>query len=190
MAHASWQIDGRPLAVTHLDRLEWPEVGVTKGDVLRYYQAVTPVILPYCRDRPVTLRVFPAGAYGPSFYQRDRPERAPSWLRSTPYQPESVSRTLDLLQVDDAAELLWLVNTGAIEFHLWASRLPDIAQPDEAIFDLDPGSDATFADVLRAALRLQEALERAGVSGCPKTSGGRGRHVIAPLVAGYTFDAV
>jgi bifunctional non-homologous end joining protein LigD len=188
--HAVWQIDGRAVAVSHLDRLWWPDAGVTKGDILDYYRAIAPVLLPYCHDRPVTLRVFPQGATGPSFYVRDRPEQAPAWLRSVAYQPETAKRMPHLPLVDDAAGLIWLVNAGSLELHLWTSRVPDLERPDQAIFDLDPGEAVSFADVRQAALRLRDALERAGVSGYPKTSGGRGLHVIVPIAAGSTFERV
>jgi bifunctional non-homologous end joining protein LigD len=92
--------------------------------------------------------------------------------------------------LDTAAGLLWFANQGAIEFHLWGSHLPDLAQPDLAIFDLDPGETASFDAVREAALRLHEALEQAGVTGYPKTSGGEGLHVFVPLRPGYTFERV
>jgi bifunctional non-homologous end joining protein LigD len=106
------------------------------------------------------------------------------------YRPETSEQVIQLPLVDDAAGLVWLANQGSIEFHLWGSRAPNLAQPDQAILDLDPGDEATFSDVLKAALRLRDALERLGLRGYPKTSGGRGLHVYLPLATGHTFDAV
>jgi bifunctional non-homologous end joining protein LigD len=185
-----WQVDGRSLAVSNVGKVFWPEDGLTKGDVLRYYLEVAPVMLHHLKDRPVTLRIFPEGIHGLSYYRRDLPETAPGWLRSAEYQPETVGHVIQLPLIDNAAGLLWLANQGSIEMHTWASRTPDLSQPDQVVFDLDPGEEASFADVLRAALRLRDALERLGLQSYPKTSGGRGLHVYLPLAAGHTFDAV
>jgi bifunctional non-homologous end joining protein LigD len=185
-----WTVDGRDVRVTHPEKVYWLEAGYTKGAMLRYYADIAPVLLPYLHDRPVTLRVYPNGAQENSYYQRDRPRWAPAWLRSVPYQPETAPHVIDLPLVDDAAGLLWLANRGCIEFHVWGCRLPDLSVPDIAIFDLDPGDELTFDDVLRSALVLREALERDGVHGYPKTSGGRGLHVWVPLAAGHTFEDV
>jgi bifunctional non-homologous end joining protein LigD len=192
---ATWQLGSHSVSVAHLDKLYWPEdghEGITKGDVLRYYRTVAPVLLPYLRDRPVTLRLFPDGVYGFSYYRREPPENAPDWLRSISYRPRTSARVIQLPVIDDAAGLIWLANLGCIEFHPWASRLPDLSQPDQAIFDLDPGGDATFADVLVAALRLRDALQRLGLRGYAKTSGGRGLHVYLPVAPGpgHTFAGV
>ena len=185
-----WQVEGRSLAVSNVGKAFWPEDGLTKGDMLRYYLDVAPVMLHHLKDRPVTLRIFPEGIHGFSYYRRNLPETAPAWLRSAEYQPETVGHVIQLPLIDDAAGVLWLANQGSIEMHTWASRTPDLSQPDQVVFDLDPGDEASFADVLRAALRLCEALERFGLQSYPKTSGGRGLHVYLPLAAGHTFDAV
>jgi bifunctional non-homologous end joining protein LigD len=186
----AWTIGGRYVTVSHLDKVFWPEDGLTKGDMLRYYEAVAPVMLLHLKERPVTLRVFPEGIEGFSYYRRDLPEKAPAYLRSVDYQPETSTEVIQLPLVDDAAGLLWLANQGSIEMHAWASRLPDLAQPDQVIFDLDPGDKAGFADVLQAALRVREGLERLDLRSYPKTSGGRGLHVYLPLASGYSFETV
>jgi len=186
----AWQIEGRSISVSNLEKVFWPEDGLSKEDMLRYYLSIAPVILPYLKDRPATLRIFPDGIHGFSYYRRDRPENAPLWLRSVDYRPENSERVIQLPLIDDAAGLVWLANEGSIELHLWGSRAPNLAEPDQVIFDLDPGDEATFANVLRAALQLREALEQLGLQGYPKTSGGRGLHVYLPLVPVYTFNAV
>lgn len=187
---ARWRLDGRTVQVTRLDRVLWPADGITKGDLLGYYGELAPLMLPYFRERPVTLHVFPKGAGGTSYYRRDRPERAPAWLRGVPYHPKSADHVTHLPTIEDAAGLVWYANGGAIEFHLWGARLPDLAEPDLAIFDLDPGEAAPFAAVLRAALRLREMLAALDLRGYAKTSGGRGLHVYLPLAPGHTFDGV
>ncbi|HEU0028031.1 MAG TPA: non-homologous end-joining DNA ligase [Ktedonobacterales bacterium] len=188
--NATWRIAGRSVSVTNLDKLYWPEDGVSKGDMLRYYRSIAPALLPHLQGRPVTLRVYPDGTQGFSYYRREMPENAPAWLHSAPYRPRTPAPAIQIPVIDDAASLIWLANQGCVEFHPWLSRLPDLAQPDQAVFDLDPGDEATFADVLRAALRLRETLEALGLHGYAKTSGGRGLHVYLPLAPGQTFAAV
>jgi bifunctional non-homologous end joining protein LigD len=168
----TWQLGGQSVQVTHLEKRYWPTAEFTKGDMLRYYSQIAPVALPYFAGRPVTLRVFPQGVAEESYYLRDCPQAAPEWLQRADYRPKTVAHTVSLPLIDSAAGLLWFANEGAIEFHLWSARVPDLAQPDMAIFDLDPGETASFSDVREAALRLRDTLEQAGVRGSPKTSGG------------------
>jgi bifunctional non-homologous end joining protein LigD len=189
-ASHTWQFDSQTVQVSHLEKHYWSQSAFSKGDMLSYYQQIAPIVLPYFKDRPVTLRLFPRGVEGASHYLRDCPRSAPDWLRRTAYQPKTVSHPVPLPLIDTVAGLLWFANQGAIEFHLWASHLPDLHEPDLAIFDLDPGSAASFDAVREAALRLHEALERAGVRGYPKTSGGGGLHVFVPLGPGHTFERV
>ncbi len=186
----TWQLGGQTVQVTHLEKRYWPKTGFTKGDMLRYYVQVATVALPYFAGRPVTLRVYPQGVAGAPYYLRDCPKAAPNWLQRVNYRPKTVAHTAPLPLIDSAAGLIWFANEGAIEFHLWSSHVPDLEQPDQAIFDLDPGTTASFNDVREAALRLRDKLEQAGVRGYPKTSGGRGLHIYVPLAAGPSFERV
>ncbi len=186
----TWQLGSQAVQVAHLEKLYWPTAGFTKGDMLHYYRQIALVALPYFKGRPVTLRMFPEGVDGVSYYLRDCPDSAPDWLRRVPYRPKTVTHIVSLPLIDNAAGLIWFANEGAIEFHLWSSHGPDLTQPDQAIFDLDPGNTASFADVREAALRLHDKLEQEGVTGYPKTSGGHGLHIYVPLAAGYTFERV
>jgi len=185
-----WHLGSQAVQVSHLEKRYWQQVEFTKGDMLHYYQQIAFVALPYFKDRPVTLRVFPQGVAGVSYYLRDCPDAAPDWLRKVKYHPKTATHLIPLPLIDNAAGLIWFANQGAIEFHLWASHLPDLSQPDLAIFDLDPGETASFAAVREAGLRLHDALARAGVRGYPKTSGGGGLHVFVPLAPGHTFERV
>jgi bifunctional non-homologous end joining protein LigD len=186
----TWRLDGRSVRVTNLDKIYWPEDGLTKGDLLAYYRDLAPTLLPYFADRPVTLRVFPNGIHGYSHYRRERPDNAPAWIRSVDYETATDRRRIQAFMIDDAAGLIWAANTGAIEFHLWSVRAPRLAEPDLAVFDLDPGDEASFADVLAAACLLRAVLERLGLRSYPKTSGGQGLHVWLPLAPGHTFQVV
>src|SRR5579875_904797 len=186
----TWRFGNKTVQVTHLEKRYWSQAGVTKREMLEYYRQIAPTVLPYFKGRPVTLRLFPEGATGPSYYMREYPANAPSWLQSVQYQPRTLSHAIRLPLIDNPAGLIWFANEGAIEFHLWSSHVPDLATPDQAIFDLDPGETATFTDVREAALRLHDALERIDVRGYIKTSGRRGLHVYVPLAAGYSFEQV
>src|SRR4051812_43178535 len=154
----TWSLDGRSVRVTNLAKVYWPEDGLTKGDLLAYYRDLAPTLLPYFKDRPVTLRTYPRGIRGPTYYRRERPDNAPDWVRGATYQTATDQHLIQTLLIDDAAGLVWAANAGSIELHIWGARLPDLAEPDLAVFDLDPGDEASFEDVLRAAGILHEAL--------------------------------
>ncbi|HEU5434110.1 MAG TPA: non-homologous end-joining DNA ligase [Thermomicrobiales bacterium] len=189
---AEWRLDGRDVPVNRLDEALWPENGVTKDDLLAYYRDMAPTMLPYFADRPATLFICRGGIDGHCFYRRDLPDDAPSWLRRVGYRPASraTGPETQLPLVDDAAGLVWLANAGAIEFHLWTAHAPALTQPDQVVFDLDPGEGATFPQALEAAALLHETLTDLGLRGCAKTSGGRGMHVILPLAPGPSYVAV
>jgi bifunctional non-homologous end joining protein LigD len=186
----TWELAGRAVRVTSLEKPYWPKDGLTKGDLLEYYRELAPTLLPYFAERPVTTKLYPRGIDGPSYYRRERPEKAPEWLRGAEYETATDGHTIQVLLVDDAAGLIWLANSGAIELHVWGAHLPDLSEPDMVVFDLDPGEAATFGDVLRAATVLHECLDRLGLRGYPKTSGGDGLHVFLPLAPGHTFEQV
>jgi bifunctional non-homologous end joining protein LigD len=186
----TWQLGNQAIQVSHLEKVYWPQTGYTKGELLEYYRHIAPILLPYLKDRPVTLRVYPQGAEGTSYYLRDCPVDAPEWIRRVMYQPKTVNHPVPLPLIDTVAGLLWFANQGAIEVHLWGSHSKEITQPDLAIFDLDAGSTSSFEVVREGALRLHDALEQAGVRGYPKTSGGGGLHIFVPLAPGSTFERV
>lgn len=175
-----WQLGNQTVQVSHLKKLYWPTAGFTKGDLLHYFRQIAHAALPHFKDHPVTLRMFPQGVDGVSYYMRDYPDYAPDWLQRVQYRPKTVKHLVPLPLIDTAAGLIWFANEGAIEFHLWSSHVPDLTQPDQAIFDLDPGTTSSFHDVREVALRLNEKLKQAGVTGYPKTSGGGGLHIYVP----------
>jgi bifunctional non-homologous end joining protein LigD len=185
-----WTLDGHDLELNHPGKALWPEEGITREELLAYYRDIAPVMLPHLGDRPVTLRTYPEGIDGPSFYMRDMPEHAPPWLHAVDYTGQSTTRTIQVPLIENAAGLVWFTNAGTIEFHGWSARAPLLDQPDQAIFDLDPGESATFADVLRAALLVREALHADGVQGYPKTSGRHGLHVHVTLAPGARYPDV
>ncbi|MCS6801938.1 MAG: non-homologous end-joining DNA ligase [Dehalococcoidia bacterium] len=178
------------VTITHADRLLWPAEAITKGDLADYYREVAPLLLRYAAGRPATLVVFPRGRDGPSYYRRDRPSDAPAWIGSVSYSRRSAPTSSTLILLAHPNDLLWFVNRGAIEVHLWMARLPDLEHPDQLVFDLDPGDDAPWEAVLECGRLLHALLSAAGIESVAKTSGGRGLHVYVPIAPGPSFEEV
>jgi len=170
----------RRAALSNLDKVYWPEEGITKGDLLAYYRAIGPWILPYLRDRPVDLTRYPDGVGGKSFFQKDAPAWTPSWIRTERVWSEETRREIAHFVCDDVESLLHVVNLGSIPLHVWASRAPDLARPDWCVLDLDP-KGAPFAHVVRIALRLRALCEEIGLPCLVKTTGQAGLHLLVPL---------
>jgi bifunctional non-homologous end joining protein LigD len=178
----------RDVAFTHLDRVFWPELGLTKGDLVAYYRDVAPVLLPHLRDRPFTIKQHYTVPRGPFRWIKDAPPEAPPWLRVSP-QPAR-SRGGELVRyalVNDLRSLLWVVEFGAVDLHLWPSRADRPDRPDFALFDLDPAG-VPFADVARASLLVREALAALGLDSVPMTTGGEGMHVRVPIRRTHTHE--
>ncbi len=172
---------------TNLDKVFWPEEGYTKGDLVEYYRAIAPYMLPWLKDRPLVLTRYPDGIDGKSFFQKDAPDWAPDWLRTKTIWSEGSERDLDYFVVDDETQLLWIANSGAILLHVWSSRVASQGMPDWCILDLDP-KDAPFADVVRIARFIRTLCDEIGLPSFPKTSGGQGLHVLVPLARRLTHD--
>jgi bifunctional non-homologous end joining protein LigD len=188
----------REVAFSNLDKVFWPEEGHTKGDLIEYYRAISPWLLPYLRDRPVVLTRYPDGIAGKSFFQKDAPEYVPSWIRTARFyeggagfardgrRPQGRSigdetkRDIDFFICDDVDTLLYVVNLGTIPLHLWASRMTAPQHPDWCIVDLDPKT-APFADVITLANAVHDLCEEIGLPSFCKTSGQKGLHVLVPL---------
>ena len=181
-------VDPTPaIKLTNLNKIFWPDEGYTKGDLLDYYQAVAPWMLPFLRDRPLVLDRYPNGITGKSFFQKNAPEKAPPQLRTLKLQSEE--REIDYILCDDLGGLLYLVNLGAIPFHIWSSRVEAIDRPDWCILDLDPKT-APFADVVRIALAIRDLCEEIGITPYIKTSGGSGLHILLPMGGLLTHEPV
>jgi bifunctional non-homologous end joining protein LigD len=175
------------LRLSRLDKVFWPEEGYTKGDLIAYYRTVSPLLLPYLRDRPVVLDRYPDGITGKSFYQKNSPDFLASWIATIPVWSEGDQREIRYATCPDEESLLQLVNLGTIPFHLWASRAPHLDRPDWCILDLDP-KGAPFAHVVELALGLRDLCEQAGLPSFVKTSGSSGLHVLLPLGAQLGFE--
>jgi len=176
----------RELSVSNLDKLFWPDEGITKGDLLDYYEAVAPVLVPHLRGRPFTMRRYPDGAYGKAFFQKDAPKHMPPWIK-TFTAPVSRDRSVRFPVVDDDLALLWMVNMGCIDMNAWYSRVDKPDRPDFVLFDLDPTPEVPWAQTMEIALVLHDLLATLGLQSFPKTSGGKGFHILVPLDRRSTY---
>lgn len=165
--------------VTHPDRLLFPADGITKGDVVAYYAAVAPRMLPHVARRPLSLERFRAGIEDGGFFQQSAPRHFPDWVPRIPVATAD-GGTVVHPGADSADALAYLANQGALTLHAWPARLPDLEHPDALVLDLDPPEE-DFAPVRRGALLLREVLAERGLRGFPMTTGSRGVHVVLPL---------
>ncbi len=186
-ATAHWEIAGRRLPLTNLDKVLWPADGITKRDMIEYYVRMAPYMLPYLRDRPLSMQVFPDGINGKSFWRKDKPAHAPTWIESWTYHGEK-SKTY--IVVNEVATLAWVANAGVIDLHPWHSRIDAPNDPDWAVFDLDPFEPATFQDVVDIAKLVKAALDHYGMHGVAKTSGQTGLQIYVPVRRGPDYSAV
>ena len=176
----------KTFAFSNLKKIYWPEERYTKGDFIAYYRSIAPYMLPYLKDRPIVLTRFPDGIDGKSFYQKDAPEFAPSWMRTVPIWSEDTQRDIRYFVCDDVESLLYVANMGSIPIHMWASRVDTLEQPDWCVIDLDP-KDAPFSDVVRTALVLHALCDAIGLPHYVKTTGKTGLHILVPLPRGCTY---
>ena len=170
---------GREVEISHPDKVYFPRDGITKGDLVAYYRAVAPAMLPLLRDRPVVLTRFPDGIDGKSFFQKDTSLARPDWMRMVTLRSDDSDRDLELALLDDVAGLAWVANLGAIPIHVLASRAGSMERPDWLVLDLDP-KDAPFEHVVTLARAVHSLCDGLGLASFPKTSGQRGLHVLLP----------
>lgn len=191
-------VDGRRLQVSNLDKVMYPATETTKGEVLNYYARVAPFLLPHLADRPVTRIRWPHGTNGPSFFEKNLPSGAPSWLHSVVVptsgsRSQSGNQTIRYPVVRDTADLTYLVNLASLELHVpqWrfdADGLP--RNPDRLVIDLDPGAPAGLHECAQLALMVRERLELIGLVTAPVTSGSKGMQLYAALPGEQDADTI
>lgn len=182
-------VDGRRVRLTNLDKVFFPEIGATKRDLLQYYAAVAPVLLPHLRGRAMVMKRYPQGAAGDFFFMKQAPSPRPSWIATCAIAHAS-GRVIDFPVIDGLAALLWVVNLGCIDLNQWYARCDDVDRPDYLHFDLDPVGEVPFAAVREAAAIVNETLQALGMPTFVKTSGARGLHLYVPIVRGPTQKQV
>jgi bifunctional non-homologous end joining protein LigD len=175
---------GHAIQLTNLEKPFWPELGLTKRDLLEYYARVSRWLLPHLRDRAMVMKRYPDGAAGDFFFMKRAPEKRPAWIEICAIDHGSAG-IIDFPMVQDLLSLLWVVNLGCIDLNPWYARCDDTDRPDYLHFDLDPGS-ATFDRVVEAAFVLRQALDALKMPCLVKTTGSRGLHVYVPIVRGPT----
>jgi bifunctional non-homologous end joining protein LigD len=184
------KLNRHTVKLTHQDKIYFPEDEVTKGDIVEYYQSVAEYILPYLKNRPLSLNRFPNGIEKQGFYQKDAGDHIPEWIKTTKVFSDSTDEYIDYIICNDKATLAYLNNLGCIDMNPWNSALPDLEHPDYLVLDLDPSKKNTFDDVIETALQVNEVLQSIKVEGYCKTSGSTGIHIYIPMGGHYDFDQV
>ena len=180
-------VGGRQLSVSNLDKVMYPLVGFTKAQVIDYYARVAPAMLGHIGDRGITLRRWPDGVTGESFFEKRCPSHRPAWV-GTCAGPGDRGGRIDYCRLDSVAALAWSANLAALEIHAPMARCGDIDSPTMVVFDLDPGSPATIIECCRVALHIREVLESVGLAAWAKTSGSKGLQLYVPLNRPHTHD--
>lgn len=173
----------KKLRLTNLEKQFWPELHITKRELLQYYIDLSPYLLPHLKNRAMVMKRYPNGAAGDFFFMKRAPSPRPGWIRTCAIEHASGS-IIDFPIVQDLGSLLWLVNLGCIDLNQWYARCDDVHRPDYLHFDLDPVTDATFDRVLEAALRVRDELAKLELPCYPKTTGSRGIHIYVPIKRG------
>jgi bifunctional non-homologous end joining protein LigD len=174
---------GREVRLSNLRKPFWPALGITKGDLLRYYADVSPALLPHLRDRAMVMKRYPHGAEGEFFFMKRAPAPRPDWIEICSIDHDS-GKVIDFPMIQDLAALLWVINLGCIDLNPWYSRCDDINRPDFLHFDLDPVEGAGFDRVRETALVVRDALAQLDIESHAKTTGSKGIHVYVPIVRG------
>ncbi len=180
----------RALSLSNIDKVYFPESGITKGDLIQYYTSVAPMLLPHLAGRPISMSRYPEGVGGQSFYEKRAPGHQPDWMRTVPVVSDSQGGVIDFLLADSTEALMWFANMGCIEVHPFHSRHDHLEFPDYAIFDFDPAEGSTWDQVVAGAQLLNVALGQLGLKGYPKLSGSKGLHVYVPLDPAHDYARV
>ncbi len=182
---------GQAVAVTHPEKVLFPESGITKGELCAYYRTVAPLMLPHVSGRPITMDRYPAGIGKKGFIQKDVVKGFPAWLERVEVErrDEKIGGVVHYPVARDERALVWLANQNSITPHVWTSRVPRLDHPDLCVFDLDPPGDES-EKLAAAALRVRDLLQELGLPAFVKTSGSKGFHIVVPLDSQATFPGV
>jgi bifunctional non-homologous end joining protein LigD len=180
---AQLSVGGGTVKLTNLRKIFWPELGLTKRDLLQYYLDVSPWLLPHLNDRAMVMKRYPNGIAGAFFFMKRAPVLRPSFIKTCAIEHES-GNVIDFPVIDDAASLLWVINLGCIDLNPWYARCEDVTRPDYLHFDLDPVAGASFDRVLETSLLVRDTLAELRITSYAKTTGSRGIHVYVPIARG------
>jgi bifunctional non-homologous end joining protein LigD len=182
-------VDDRTISLSNLDKVFFPDNGVSKGDLIDYYRRIAEVMLPHMAGRPISMQRFPDGIAEEGFYQKEAPAYFPEWVERAQVWVEEEESHQPQVICSNAATLVYLANQACITPHVWLSRRDKLYYPDRMVFDLDP-PDGDFEPVRSAALAVREALDANGLKSFIMTTGSRGLHVVVPLAREAEFDEV
>jgi bifunctional non-homologous end joining protein LigD len=181
-------VEGKKLAVSNLNKVLYPKVGFTKGQVIDYYIRIAPVLLPHLRDRPLTMKRYPNGVDAEFFYEKNCPSHRPSWVKTAKVWSHGNNRMMNYCLAQDLPTLVWAANLADLELHTSLARKKDVSRPTMMVFDLDPGPPADIVQCCQVGLWLRELLAAMKLKSFPKTSGSKGLQVYVPLNTLVTFD--
>jgi len=182
-------VAGKRLPVSNLDKVFYPKVGFTKGQVIDYYIRVAPVLLPHLKDRPLTLKRYPNGVEGPFFYEKRCPTFHPAWVKTAPIWSEGNQENINFCLANDLPSLVWAANLADLELHTFLSKKQNPGRPTMMVFDLDPGPPANIINCVQVAFWLKDLFDGMGVESFAKTTGSKGLQVYVPLnQPRVTFD--
>ena len=182
-------IGSRRLSFSNLDKVLWPHDGYTKADLIDYYRSVAGAILPYLKDRPLTLQRYPDGIEGFSFFEKHLPKGVPDWVARVTASSAEGGKKVTYVVCNDEPTLAYVANLASIVLHAWTSRVKTLDEPDFVFFDVDPGEKCTLKTLATVTLGIRDALAGIGLSALVKTSGGMGLHAFVPLAAGYSYES-
>jgi bifunctional non-homologous end joining protein LigD len=183
----------RELTLSNLDKVFWPDEGISKGDLIDYYEQVAPVLVPHLRNRPFTMRRYPDGITGKAFFQKDAPKHMPDWIPTyralvSTRESSRAKKWVSFPLVNDREALLWMANMGCIDMNAWYSRVDRPDRPDFVLFDLDPTPEVPWSQTMEVARILKGLLDELELRSFPKTSGGKGFHVLVPVDRRSTYE--
>jgi bifunctional non-homologous end joining protein LigD len=178
------------IKVTHVDKVYFPEEGVTKGDVVNYYISMADYILPYLKGRPESLLRHPNGINSQSFFQKDAANNTPSYVKCKQVHSESNNKEINYIVCDNVQTLVYLNNLGCIEINPWHSTVQSLDNPDYLMIDIDPSDKNTFEQVIEVALTVKKILDKAGAQSFCKTSGASGMHIYVPTEKKYSYEQI
>jgi bifunctional non-homologous end joining protein LigD len=181
------EIEGRPLKLTNLEKVLYPEVGFTKAQVIDYYTRIAPVLLPQMHDHPLTLKRYPNGVDAEFFYEKNCPKHRPPWVQTATVWSEGNNRDMYYCLAQDLPTLVWLSNLATLELHTSLSMCSNLPEPRTLVFDLDPGPPATIVECCRIGLMLRDVFAEHGLECCAKTSGSKGLQLYVPLNTKVTY---
>src|SRR5438128_5854652 len=181
-------VEDRKIQVSNLDKVLYPKVGFTKGQVIDYYIRIAPVLLPHLRDRPLTMKRYPNGVDAEFFYEKNCPSHRPKWVKTSNVWSEGNNRTMNYCLAQDLPTLVWAANLADLELHTSLAKKDDVARPTMMVFDLDPGAPADIVQCCQVGLWLRDLLVKMKLKSFVKTSGSKGLQVYVPLNTPVTFD--